>query len=508
MRRLNGSVPAAIAAGPVRHWGWGWGKTGAKKSEDSQRSEKEAQPLSQDEAAAFASLRRASAARSSLTSSPLSSPSFSTADSSDATTGAEAPEAAARDVNASAESSSRLILNEIAVKNLPKAETPMKDLTRSTSDFLSKTDPNVTLGTGIVRGFSEGIKKPSSFSLRSPLFMVPKDEKSEQLIHEAIDKNQNQITRSSRLKREAEAHRMKIAQLVTGGTGYSAKEHSLFADLDYDRDWVLLGTTPEEFEKNIVRLQKLVTQYQKWERKDNRYYYGAWFLRLTVLFMVIDCTTLVLQIRELQSGYDDFQQSVEDEIVNLTARRRADIAMAVMDIQVNPPDFTPVVEAFNKEKQAMKEAAARAAASRDETLAAPQFDKHGRILNHPLDTSFAEQERLRKEDELRKRQLSLLASSVKDEKANSVASMSIISRSFSALFGQNKKSAASPSTDGSKITEEDLSAFSYAVSPTSIEAARAVRRILLPRGDDMATIVREQMVQYKAQKLASLSFPE
>eukprot|EP00758_Cryptobia_borreli_P019326 Tbor_TRINITY_DN8337_c0_g1::TRINITY_DN8337_c0_g1_i1::g.21079::m.21079 len=58
--------------------------------------------------------------------------------------------------------------------------------------------------------------------------------------------------------------------------------------------------------------------------------------------------------------------------------------------------------------------------------------------------------------------------------------------------------------------EEDeriLAGMAYAVAPTSIDAVKAVRRLILPRSDDFAYIVRQEMLEYKAEKLAKMNFP-
>ena len=467
-----------------RHWSlWGTKKKDASPA-DVPSDKKATEALSEEEATAFAALLRASGSARDFVSKKLELP----------------------------QGSSVVVNTEVIVKNFPKEQnSPVKEFTRSTSDFLSKADPNITLGTGMVRGFSDGIvpRGDNAFSfqsIRSARFIVPKDEASEKAVAEAVDHRNIRMSRMARMKREAEEQRGNLNRIVKGGTGYSVNEHSLFADLDYDRDWVLLGNTPEEFEKNIVRLQKLVSQYRKWERVDNRYWYGMWFFRIAALFSTIECTHLIMQMRTLQAGYEDFSECIAEDIALVASRRKADLALALLDLETNPPDFTPVVDALQKEKKRREEAV-------PVDPNQPIF-RNGRLLNHPMDTSFIEATNAMKEEETKNRQLSLLAANVREDKNKDVTSRSFLGKSFGGLFGRlsttsgGTSSATAPATDISRLSESDLAAYSYAVAPTSIDAVRTTRRMLLPRADDMFTIVKEEMLKYKADKLAALNFPQ
>ena len=66
-----------------------------------------------------------------------------------------------------------------------------------------------------------------------------------------------------------------------------------------------------------------------------------------------------------------------------------------------------------------------------------------------------------------------------------------------------------PRTAAEKQEEDEavLARLSYAVAPTSIEAVKAIRRIILPRSDDFALIVRKEMLDYKNMKLANMTYP-
>lgn len=534
MRRLGRCLPsvASAATSSRRHLGLGWfGKKNKRSTPADQAAgvdpaaAENAAPLTDEEASAFSKLRKASAAnfssRDTGSNSSSSSggffPSFVTYGSSSSASASSSSAEGGSDSAERPATPSRAV-DEITVMNLPDAGSgnPAQEYTRKTSVFLSKAETNVVMGTGMMSGFSDGMgpykgRLPPSMVTRSPFMTVPKTEAETAIIHEAIDRNHYQITKMHKIKREAEQARLAIAKKVRGSTGYSVKEHSLFADLDFDRDWVLLGTNPEDFEKNLVRLQKLVTQYRKWERKDNRYYYGVLLLRALVALTIIDITNWTYQIYALQAGFDDFQQSVEDSIANMVARRQADMAMALVDLQANPPDFAPVVAALLKERQAKAEVAAAPAAGAAVVDAyKPQFDKLGRIVNHPMDTSFVEQTRIASEDEQRTRQLSLLATSVRDDQTKMLPSWSL-TRAIQGLFtgDKNSKSGSGQATAAAPLlSSDDVASFSYAVAPTSIESARGIRRILLPRNDDMVTVVQESMLRYKAEKFAALNFPE
>lgn len=50
------------------------------------------------------------------------------------------------------------------------------------------------------------------------------------------------------------------------------------------------------------------------------------------------------------------------------------------------------------------------------------------------------------------------------------------------------------------LSSEDISRYSYAASPTSVDCVRRVRRILLPRSEDFTQIVRQEMVAHANSK--------
>lgn len=215
------------------------------------------------------------------------------------------------------------------------------------------------------------------------------------------------------------------------------------------------------------------------------------------------------QIRALEGGFEDFQTCILEDIAALTTKRTSDFATADFEVRANKPDYSSVIAAIRSE---MKEQAKEEKPT-DGTM---HIRKDGLVLNHPLDTSGHAVFKVKTEEAERARQMSILnhhddVESQADGAIAGLESRSLIGGIFSALFKSQKKEIIKVAGDDSSsdmgIARADLANFSYAVSPTSIESVRAVRRIVLPRADDFVSVVREEMLAYKNQKFAAMKFP-
>ena len=151
------------------------------------------------------------------------------------------------------------------------------------------------------------------------------------------------------------------------GTTFSPKEHFLLADLDYDKDSLLFGRTREEFEANVKKMKSVVIGYTKWERRDNWYKYGTWLAKAFAAMLVYEIYETTKARNMLITYYDDFTSVVSESINDLEARRCEDIAKAMAEFELHPPDFAPLKAAVEAERKRLR--AERAAQIRAEEVA-------------------------------------------------------------------------------------------------------------------------------------------
>lgn len=121
-------------------------------------------------------------------------------------------------------------------------------------------------------------------------------------------------------------------------------EHFLLADLDPDKDALIFGSTREEFYENVEKTKKLVLGYQRWETKENHYYYMTWVLRLFCFAYFFDVYRTYLYKELLANSYDDFVESVNDEIGSLEEKRERAVETACEQIKLHPPNFEPLIQ--------------------------------------------------------------------------------------------------------------------------------------------------------------------
>lgn len=382
----------------------------------------------------------------------------------------------------------------VAVANLPekaKEKTEFDQYQRSTTDFTSLVTPHGVTSVGLGAGFGKREDKRLGF-LRPRTHIQPYTGSAE--VVPKFDENgmpiEETLTRDQIMKKRMEY--MKSFE----GSVVSHTEHFLLADLDFEKDAMLFGNTREEFERNVLSLQKVIVAYNKWERTDNFYYYTTILLRLVTLWILMECLHQYYELQLLANSYDTFVDVMEAEIADLEERREKDFARARVNLTHSKPDFTVVIDAIRNEKRRLEEAdAARAASSASSALPAVVERALG-DASHPMDTTEEAAYLRAKEKEEEERQMRRL---------RDTASRSGEYSLWSSVW---RKVSGPLSSSTPPLQRDDLDRFSYAASPTSIEAVRAIRRVLLPRSEDYTQVVREQMFQYKQEKQLQTSFPE
>lgn len=412
----------------------------------------------------------------------------------------------------------------VAVANLPAKQqepTEFDAYQLSTTDFTSLVTPHGTppVKSGLGAGFGAREDKRLGFLRpRQPLqpytgstSIVPKFDENGIPIDEKLTPEQVMKKRKEYMK-------------SFDGTTLSATEHFLLADLDFQKDAMLFGNTREEFERNVTKLKNVIIAYNKWERTDNFYYYTTLLLKILTLWILMESLQQFYELRLFAANYDDFVEAMEAAIAALEQRRTADFADAARELQRHKPDFTPVLAAIARERdrvedmealqaqQAIKAAAAESDDSRPRGIADVAWEALGANIgrgktpersaaapslsplemkasgaSHPMDTTNEERFKEAQRKAEQEREMRRLSSYNDHAPRDGV---------WSHVWGRVKGIF---STEG-RLPAVDVARYSYAASPTSVASMRALRRILLPRSEDVVQVVREEMVAYKKQK--------
>lgn len=380
----------------------------------------------------------------------------------------------------------------VSVSNLPPKEkeaTAFDQYQRSTTEFTSLVTPHGVTGTGLGAGF--GAKEDKRLGFLRPrktlqpftgsTSIVPKYDENGLPIDETLTRDQ---MRRKRLEY------MKSIQ----GTTMSQREHFLLADLDYDKDAILFGRTREEFERNVIKLKEVIIAYNKWERTDNFYYYGSIAVKLATLWVLIECVQQYYDLQLFSSNCAMFVAAMEAEISELEARRRDDLRRAAAQLKHTKPNFQPVLAAIVSEKRAWNEEKKR----EDDAhlVAALHSSDGGETANpsaldspkhHPMDTTREEAMKAAVARQQEKREMLRLHNSTV-----TAENYSLVRTLWHKICGSK--------VDPTPLQHEDFARFSYAASPTNVEAVRLIRRILVPKSEDYTQVVREEMQQYKQEK--------
>ncbi|KAG5469957.1 hypothetical protein CUR178_02099 [Leishmania enriettii] len=413
----------------------------------------------------------------------------------------------------------------VAVANLPPKKRERTDFDAyqlSTTDFTSLVTPHGSpTKSGLGAGF--GVKEDKRLGFLRP-WQPLKPHTGSTAIVPKFDENGVPIDET--LTPEQVMQKRKEYMKSFEGTIMSASEHFLLVDLDFQKDAMLFGNTREEFERNVTKLKNVIIAYSKWERADNFYYYTTVLLKLLTVWVLMECLQQFYELRLFASHYDDFVEAIESEIATLDSKRKADFASAAEELRRRKPDFKPALEAIARERDnvtnlealAAEEAGAEERASpgggglidlawealranrgHTTTTATPAatlsaLDVKNPSASHPMDTTFEERhnERRCKADEARemRRLAALSGSSARDGVWGHVWNR------LSGVFHSQRR-----------LSPEEIVQYSYAGSPTSISSMRALRRILLPRSEDVVQIVREEMVAYKEGKEQRFAHP-
>ncbi|KPI86575.1 hypothetical protein ABL78_4350 [Leptomonas seymouri] len=414
------------------------------------------------------------------------------------------------------------ISSGVAVANLPAKEhepTEFDAYQLSTTDFTSLVTPHGTppVKSGLGAGFGAREDKRLGFLRpRQPLqpytgssSVVPKFDENGLPIEQMLTPEQMMKKRKEYMK-------------SFEGTTLSAAEHFLLVDLDFHKDAMLFGNTREEFERNVTKLKNVIIAYNKWERTDNLYHYMTILLKVLTLWILMEGLQQFYELRLFAASYDDFVEAMEATIATLEQQRAADFADAARELQQHKPDFSPVLAVIAKERDRIVSMEARAAQQSTEEAAANSSSSPGSLVDlawealganigrggtqealpppplspldvkaqgasHPMDTTNAERHEERQRKAESEREMRRLASFTDFSHEHSI--WCHVWRRLKGVF--NGRVA---------LPEADLARYSYAASPTSIASMRALRRILLPRSEDVVQVVREEMVAYKKQK--------
>ncbi|KAK7196484.1 hypothetical protein NESM_000585900 [Novymonas esmeraldas] len=421
----------------------------------------------------------------------------------------------------------------VAVANLPpkRRETSEFDAYElSTTDFTSLVTPHGTpsksslgAGFGVLKDKRLGFLRP-----RQPLqpyagstAIVPKFDENGLPIDETLTPAQVRQKRKEYMR-------------SFEGTTMSASEHFLLVDLDFQKDAMLFGNTREEFERNVTKLKNVIIAYNKWEWTDNLYYYATVILKVLTAWVLMEGLQQLYELRLFAAHYDDFVTAMEADMAALEHKRAVDFADAAAELRRHRPDFTAVLQAIARERDRVadvearaareallaKEAAAEAAATPAavglgdlawEALganlggaaAAPSkpvatlspLQIKDPAASHPMDTTFEKRHHERQRSAAEAREMQRL-SAKKGGAGDGHGVLSHVWHRVGGLFNSKPR-----------LRGEELQLYSYAASPTSISSVRALRRILLPRSEDVVQIVREEMVAYKLEKEHHFAHP-
>ncbi|CCW69361.1 unnamed protein product [Phytomonas sp. Hart1] len=356
-------------------------------------------------------------------------------------------------------SPARSSIGRVPVVNLPSEPTfgPAFEAYRgNTADFLSTPLPysSPSSKSGIGGGFGVRGDKNLSFLRPRKHNLAPSSEE---------DDPDTAISLAQR--------RMAFMKRFRGST-MSLNQHFLLADLDFDRDRLILGPTREDFEHNLGLLQNAILSYAKWERTDNIYYYCSLFLKILTAWTVMECFQQYYELHQLSHHLDDFIAVSQTEMEELAEGRRRDFAVAVRELRQNKIDFRPLLDAILTEKRRILPPNARIQAGNAE-MGGNSSDlnlfeeKDGNFASHKVQN--------RSEETCRGREFLWIG-----------AIWRLLRR------GENGESAP--------VSREDFARFSYAANLGTLETLRAIRRILLPKSEDYTQIVREEMMEYKRDK--------
>lgn len=420
-------------------------------------------------------------------------------------------------------------IDGVAVANLPakeKEETEFDKYELSTADFTSIVMPHGKEISALGAGF--GARPDKRLGWLRPRQTVQPYSSGATSITPKYDENgmpvDETLSRDQLMKK-----RMDYLKSIEGTT-MSHKEHFLLVDLDFEKDAVLFGNTRGEFEMNVIKLKNVIIAYNKWERTDNFYYYSTILLKFMVVWVLIECLQQYYDLRLFENNYDTFAEVMEKEIAELADKRDTDLALAREQLRCAKPNFVPVVAAIVDERDRVQEDARAAALAAHESMAqqasasaaaaatvaelAAQLERNieesggeekmvaapaaatpeslsalYEPKSHPMDTmgDAAYTERLHREEQ--QREMRRLY-----EHASKPGEFSVMRSVWRKLTGGSRGPASQP------LQQEDFARFSYAASPTSIEAMRAVRRTLLPRSEDYTQLVREEMFAHKLDK--------
>lgn len=446
----------------------------------------------------------------------------------------------------------------IKVYNLPPAkpaegETAFDLYRKTTNDYLSTANESGIAGVGLGAGFGSRPDKRLSWlrpRQQDHLTPLPPEAEESRLLQKIQEEgNQNIPEAKTPEERKKQIERMLKHMKSFDGMSMSRNEHFLLADLDFEKDALLFGHTRDDFIQNVDRLKSVILQYNRWERTDNAYYYATLFCKISCVWLIIDSIQTYVRFKMLRDSLDEFSELTHEEIAALKRNRDADFAKVQQELDMNPPDFTPVIQTILTERrkildeertrrdvderEAKHTAAAVAAASGGATIfveggnsssgdgvAVVHITEEEKRKAHPMDTTFEAAAKQRDEDERRRKDMQRFAAA-SDGNSDTSAKGGRSSWSFLTSWWWNKKPLLAKSNNNQKATLSDaekrelldrpLSAadfvtFSYAAAPTSIATVRSIRRILLPRADDFTQIVREEMAEYKQKKDSSAGY--
>ena len=371
-------------------------------------------------------------------------------------------------------------------------------------------------------------------------------------------------------QRELRKHQEQIAQSLqkmnaVKGTTFSPNEHFLLVDLDFDRDSLLFGNTREEFEENVKKMKKVIIEYSHWERRDTFYLWGTWVLKAFFVYAMYD-TWMNYRVKSLLAeSFDDFTTVVAEDIENLRSKRDEDFERARMELKERPPNFKALRDAIEAERKKYREEKAAAHAEKS-ALGAKRTTYHPMDTSRAQEAEETARMDKMKGDLMKFTELATSkdnpistnydgASSSADPNRQQGGDHTILGSTWGLVkkvvtfegFRQSHKTTLPGGSGGtaqlaseppvanatlvdkatftkevptitpptiprtaSEKQEEDeavLARLSYAVAPTSIEAVKAIRRIILPRSDDFTLIVRKEMLDYKNEKMSKMTFP-
>lgn len=400
--------------------------------------------------------------------------------------------------------------SDVQVANLPAKEapvTPFDEYKRSTTEFTSLVSPHGIVGVGLGAGF--GITPDKRFGfLRPRKTLQPRGGE----LTPKFDENGLPIE-TSQDKKELVKKKLEYLRSFQGTT-LSSREHFLLVDLDFDKDSILFGSTREEFEANVKKLKQVILTYQRWERSDNFYYYSTIVLKLLTLWIVMECAHQYAELQLLASNYSIFADAIENELTELKEKRDEDFRKALEELVQHPPKFKELLKLIAAEKERVhgqtekrdtpssstqpmnkrieESRGVLSPSAEDAPPSGSEVDGGYIHINdfykvskshHPMDTTGEARYREKKmEDE---RQLEL----ERFKKTSEASSRGYLSRLYHYCLKRMRRRAG--------LEKEDIALYLYAASPTSVETIRQLRRLLLPRSEDLTQIVREEMVAYK-----------